>query len=184
MNCCLFFLFVFQVVYVVAEVMASVKHGDLRHYRHLEDPEFWTSRRSYVGTIERYTCRHCRQTNKEIYPVIQCTLQHIGDKEIEVMKIGSILPYEVKLPRQVIIVIERERRTEEFSEEVRRRHKPRDNLQIFKKSKYPLRGTAKVSNINWVMKKPLEHKGSKCDVQVQWPETYICRIQRNKYCNK
>ena len=161
--------------------MAPSKIGGLRQYRHKEDPEFWESKRSYAGSIERYTCSYCTQTHEELHPIAQCTFQHLNATEA-MKQSGSLLPYEVKFPKQIIIVMEKEMgkeiRKPKFSEEARRRHKYGNNLIKFKKISYPLRGLAKVSHYNWVMRRPIEHKGSKCSIQAhRWPNYYLYKTE-------
>ena len=158
--------------------MALSRLGRLRQYRHQEDTEFWESKRSYEGNIESYTCKYCRQTHEELNPIAQCTLRHLEDEKTESMKqSGSLLPYEVKCPRQIIVVMEKQMgkgiRRPKFSEEARRRHCYMNNLPKFKKISYPLRGLAKVSHYSWVMQRPIEYKGSKCSIQAHcWPDFY------------
>ena len=75
----------------------------LRNYRHQEDAEYWD-----MGRMSKFTCRTCRQISDEFRTIAECTLRHIEDAAIENMQQdGSLIPYEVKFNKRIIIVVEK-----------------------------------------------------------------------------
>ena len=80
----------------------------LRQFRHQEDADYWETKRSYEGKTERFTCLICRQIHHELYPIALCTLRHVSEAATGAMKrAGSLIPYEVKLRRRIIVVMEK-----------------------------------------------------------------------------